>query len=72
MMYLAGLYRFEPDAPLPVFTVLTRQAEGILADVHDRMPIVVQSEQIDMWLDRSVDPRLFFEQTPPTLACQSA
>ena len=70
MMYLAGLYRFEPDAPLPVFTVLTRQAEGTIADIHDRMPVIVPPEQLDTWLDHNSDPQSFFDQPQEPLTCQ--
>lgn len=70
MMYLAGLYRFEPDAPLPVFTVLTRPAEGRIADFHDRMPVTVWEEQLDLWLDQGLNPQFIIEQPPEPLACQ--
>ena len=70
MMYLAGLYRFEPDEPLPVFTVLTRPAEGAIADLHDRMPVIVREEQLDLWLDQGLDPQFFFNEPPLTLDCE--
>ena len=70
MIYLAGLYRFEPEEPLPVFTVLTRQAEGSIADFHDRMPVIVPPEQTEAWLDQRTDPRPFFEEPQTPLACQ--
>ena len=71
MMYLAGLYRFEPEASLPVFTVLTRQAEGAIADIHDRMPVLVHAEQLDLWLNGDIDPKFILEQPPEPLTCQS-
>ena len=71
MMYLAGLYRFESESPLPVFTVLTRQAEGSIADFHDRMPVIVRKEQLDLWLDNGIDPQFVFEDQPMALACQT-
>ena len=70
MMYLAGLYRFEPNAPLPVFTVLTRQAQGNIADIHDRMPVILNEEQLDSWLHQEQDPFQIIDQEPPVLACQ--
>lgn len=70
MMYLAGLYRFEPDAPLPVFTVLTRPAEGVIADFHDRMPVILSGEQLDLWLDRGLNPQFVFDKQPPSLVCK--
>ena len=70
MMYLAGLYRFEPDAPLPAFTVLTRPAKGKIADFHDRMPVIVREEQLDLWLDQGLNPQFIFEDEPLPLDCQ--
>lgn len=52
MLYLAGLYRFEPDVPYPVFTVLTREAAPDIACFHDRMPVIVPPAMTDRWLDR--------------------
>lgn len=55
MIYLAGLYRFEPDMPQPVFTILTRQAAPDIACFHDRMPVIIPPALTDAWLDRSQD-----------------
>ncbi len=72
MLYLAGLYRFEESSPLPVFTVLTREAIPEIACFHDRMPVIIPREHMDDWLDRSLSPlpllemaqtRLRFERT---------
>lgn len=70
MMYFAGLYRFEPGTATPAFTVLTRQAEGCIADIHDRMPVIVREEQLDLWLDHGIAPQFIFEDEPLPLACQ--
>jgi len=56
MMYLAGLYRFEPDVPFPVFTVLTQNASEKNACFHDRMPVIIPPSLTDNWLDRSLSP----------------
>lgn len=69
-LYLAGIYRFEPDDPLPAFTVLTRPAEGPIAELHDRMPVIVRGEQLDLWLDQGLDPRFIVDQQPDPLSCQ--
>ena len=39
------------DAPLLSCTIVTTDAVGGLADVHDRMPLVVAPEDWDRWLD---------------------
>ena len=57
MLWLAGLYRFEPDSAYPVFTVLTRPAAGDVAPFHERMPVIVPPTLTDRWLDRSQPPQ---------------
>lgn len=67
-MYLAGLYRFEPTLSLPVFVILTRQAEGAMADIHDRMPVIVPQEGLRTWLhDDEAAPQLFTAPAPRLL-----
>ncbi|MBQ9910555.1 MAG: SOS response-associated peptidase [Lachnospiraceae bacterium] len=46
--YLAGLYRIEDG--LPVFTVLTRDAEGEMKRIHDRMPVILPRTLIAEWV----------------------
>lgn len=55
MIYLAGLYRYEPDIQQPVFTILTRQAAPDISCFHDRMPVIIPFSLTDAWLDRSQD-----------------
>lgn len=39
------------------FTILTREADGAVAAIHDRMPIVLRPEAYEGWLDRALkDP----------------
>ncbi len=52
-IYLAGLYRFEPEQPVPVFTILTRDAAPDIACFHDRMPVIIPADMTDAWLDRT-------------------
>lgn len=56
LMWLAGIYRFEPDSRYPVFTVLTRPAAESIAPLHERMPVIVPPEMHARWLDRSLPP----------------
>jgi len=55
-LYLAGLYRFEPGASFPMFTILTREAAPDIACFHDRMPVIVPHDLISTWLDRTLSP----------------
>jgi putative SOS response-associated peptidase YedK len=57
---LAGLYEFwrdperppnDPDAWLVTCTILTRDALGGLEQIHGRMPVAVDADHVDAWLD---------------------
>ena len=53
--YLCGLYRFEDE--LPVFTILTREPNEDLKQLHDRMPLILPSDKVDEWINISSDPK---------------
>lgn len=50
------------------FAIVTRPAAGFLVDVHDRMPLAVPRDALDLWLDP--DPRTP-DQLAPVLAASS-
>lgn len=54
--YLAGLYRIEDG--YPVFTVLTTEPTKELAEIHDRMPVILPGTAIDEWIRPETDPNL--------------
>jgi putative SOS response-associated peptidase YedK len=53
---VAGLWeRWEGDGgPLETCTLLTTEANELLAPYHDRMPVIVKPEDYDLWLDTDV------------------
>ncbi|MEU3570610.1 SOS response-associated peptidase [Kitasatospora sp. NPDC036755] len=63
---LAGLYEFWRDRTVPpghprawlvTFTIVTTDAEESLAPIHERMPLFLDREDWDAWLDpRLTDP----------------
>ena len=55
---LAGLYRIEERKGLqvPVFSVLTRDATEELRSIHDRMPLMLQREDVDAWIRPDGNP----------------
>ncbi|MEU9046617.1 MULTISPECIES: SOS response-associated peptidase [unclassified Kitasatospora] len=63
---LAGLYEFwrdravppgHPEAWLVTFTIVTTDAEETLAPIHERMPLFLDPQDWDEWLDpRLTDP----------------
>ena len=56
LLYLAGLAEPLPDGRLS-FVVLTTEAAGEVARVHDRMPVLLPRERVSAWLERP-DPGL--------------
>ncbi|MFT4212490.1 MAG: SOS response-associated peptidase [Microbacterium sp.] len=63
-LLLAGLYEWwkdaakaddDPDRWLLSFTILTRDSIGGLGSVHDRMPLFVDPDVADVWLDPGTD-----------------
>ena len=47
--WLCGLYHIEDG--LPYFVILTVDAEGEAAQIHDRMPLILPAEKITDWID---------------------
>lgn len=47
-LFLAGIYCKNPEGDR--FTILTRQAEGCMEGIHDRMPLILTREDIEKWL----------------------
>ena len=55
-LVLAGLWDIWYDAdgrPLRTCTIITTAANGVMAPVHHRMPVVLASSAWDEWLDRA-------------------
>ena len=55
MVYMAGIYRFEPNRSLPVFSILTKEAAPDIQHIHDRMPIIIPKAHCDEWLSPKAD-----------------
>ena len=51
LCYMAGIYRYQEDARLPVFVILTRPASPEVRFIHDRMPVLVSELQVGEWLN---------------------
>jgi putative SOS response-associated peptidase YedK len=51
LLLLAGLsQRPDPAEAHLQFTVLTTRPNGVVAPIHDRMPVVIAPERLDVWL----------------------
>ncbi len=69
---LAGLWeRWQPDEaaePLDTFTVVTTEANPVLAPVHHRMPVILAPADYDTWLARetpSAEAQALLRPYPP-------
>ncbi len=53
LMLLAGLwdYNIKLDAPLLSCTVITREPNQIVGEVHNRMPVILTRADADIWLN---------------------
>ncbi len=58
LMSLAGLWekwKSPHGEDLETCTILTTAANGLVRKFHDRMPVILHSEEFDLWLDRDID-----------------
>ncbi|GAA0366839.1 SOS response-associated peptidase [Bacillus horti] len=54
---LAGLWERWVDADgkaLTTATIITTEPNELMQDIHDRMPVILDAEQIELWLNREV------------------
>lgn len=63
-LFFAGLYEWwkdpakaddDPERWLLSFTILTRDSIGALGSIHDRMPLFLDADHADAWLDPTTD-----------------
>lgn len=45
------------DKWLQTYTIITTEANELLADVHDRMPVILRPADFDRWLDPNLIDR---------------
>jgi putative SOS response-associated peptidase YedK len=50
LVLFAGLWEPRADGT-PAFTIVTTEANPLVAPVHDRMPVVLQRSDLDAWLN---------------------
>lgn len=49
-LYMAGVFRMEQPDDVPRFVILTRRAARAIADIHDRMPVILEEDARRAWL----------------------
>ena len=51
------------------YTIITTEANELMAQVHDRMPVILHPRDFDRWLDREITdqpPIDLLRRSPPT------
>ncbi|MEX0716316.1 MAG: SOS response-associated peptidase [Planctomycetaceae bacterium] len=43
------------EGPIESFTIITTDANELVADIHDRMPVILPAEHYGVWLDLEID-----------------
>jgi len=59
MLYMAGIFNLFSDgnSEYLAFAILTRPANAVMEPIHDRMPVIIERQNIETWLyeDRAVN-----------------
>ena len=65
VLYMAGLYnRYQNEER---FVILTTAANASMMPVHDRMPLLLERDDIGKWLFEDQLTETFLQKTPPLL-----
>ncbi|SHM39744.1 SOS response-associated peptidase [Ruminococcus flavefaciens] len=72
--YIAALYRYEDHGGMqvPMFSVLTREAAGTVRDIHDRMPVILDKEDVKEWIRPDGAPFSIAERALTNMAFEKA
>jgi len=54
LLFMAGLYRDTEDGR--EFVIITKDAQDDIREIHDRMPVILQTSQIEDWLSGKLSP----------------
>ena len=47
---------------IPMFSILTREAAGTVTDIHDRMPLILDKDNVLDWIRPNGDPSAIVEK----------
>lgn len=65
VLYMAGLYNKYQDEDR--FVILTTEANASVRPVHDRMPLILERDEVCKWLSKDLLVEAFLHKTPPLL-----
>lgn len=65
ILYMAGFYNLYQDEER--FVILTTAANDSMKLIHDRMPLLLEEDEIEKWLTEDQMVRYFLKKTPALL-----
>lgn len=65
VLYMAGFYNLYEDGPH--FVILTAPANASMKDTHDRMPLLLQPEDVLPWMEDDGQLSRYLKRVPPLL-----
>ena len=67
MITFAGIWNVwrGPDGPVESCAILTTESNGLVKRIHDRMPVIVDDDWAELWLDGSADKDVLLEACKP-------
>ena len=63
MLFMAGLYNINQGG-LPSFVILSTNANESMQDIHDRMPVILQKLELEMWINEPSSVMDILHRTP--------
>lgn len=64
-LYMAGFYNLFKDEPR--FIILTTEANSSVSSIHNRMPVILEKQQIKDWITDTDKAVSILHKTPPSL-----
>lgn len=69
IIYLAGIYDLRENESR--FVILTTQANEAMREVHDRMPLILEEQEVEIWIrDEESAEKLLGKSSFPLQKCQ--
>ena len=57
---------------IPMFSILTREVAGTVKDIHDRMPLILDKENVKEWIRPNGDPSTIVEKALSNMVFEQA
>jgi len=57
---------------VPMFSILTREAAGTVGDIHDRMPLILDKDNVLDWIRPNGNPCIIAEKALTNMVFEKA